>query len=185
MAITRRNELANYGGLRQLNRLLDDAFSTWPFENQGTITSAWIPPCDIMEDAAQVRIVMEIPGVRPEDVKLSLENNILTIRGEKRQEEQGESDDRRVHRYERSYGVAVGSLIIFAIALLFSRWLGARTLRAQLAVGLCWVVLTVAFEIGLGMLLGVLVILAAWMLIWIYVRWANTHYDAAIAGMRR
>ena len=105
MAITRRNELANYGGLRQLNRLLDDAFSTWPFENQGTITSAWIPPCDIMEDAAQVRIVMEIPGVRPEDVKLSLENNILTIRGEKRQEEQGESDDRRVHRYERSYGV--------------------------------------------------------------------------------
>ena len=105
MAITRRNELANYGGLRQLNRLLDDAFSTWPFENQGTITSAWIPPCDIMEDAAQVRIVMEIPGVRPEDVKLSLENNILTIRGEKRQEEQGESEDRRVHRYERSYGV--------------------------------------------------------------------------------
>jgi hypothetical protein len=55
----------------------------------------------------------------------------------------------------RQFGVAVGSLIIFAIALLFSRWLGARTLRAQLAVGLCWVVLTVAFEIGLGMLLGV------------------------------
>ena len=39
--------------------------------------------------------------------------------------------------------------------------------------------------LSLGMLLGVVVILSAWVLIWIYVRWANTHYDAAIAGMRR
>jgi hypothetical protein len=54
----------------------------------------------------------------------------------------------------RQFGVAVGSLLVFAIALLFSRWLGARTLRAQLAVGLVWVGLTVAFEIALGSLLG-------------------------------
>lgn len=105
MAITRRGDFGNYAGLRQLNRMLDDAFNTWPFENQGTITSAWIPPCDIMEDAEGVRIVMEIPGVSPDDVKLSLENNLLTIRGEKRQEEQAGTDDRRVHRYERSYGM--------------------------------------------------------------------------------
>jgi HSP20 family protein len=45
---------------------------------------------------------MELPGVRPEDVKISLENNILTIRGEKRQ--QAEESNERVHRYERSYG---------------------------------------------------------------------------------
>ena len=43
----------------------------------------------------------------------------------------------------------------------------------------------IAPGLSLGMLLGVLVILAAWVLIWIYVRWANTHYDAAIAGIRR
>jgi hypothetical protein len=54
----------------------------------------------------------------------------------------------------RQIGVLVGSLLVFAIALLFSRWLSARTLRAQLAVGLAWVVLTVAFELGLGVLLG-------------------------------
>jgi uncharacterized membrane protein (DUF485 family) len=35
------------------------------------------------------------------------------------------------------------------------------------------------------MLLGAMVIVAAWVLTWIYVRWANTHYDAAIEGMRR
>ena len=107
MAITRRNEFAGNSmtGLRQLNRMLDEAFGSWPFENQGTITSAWIPPCDVMEDADSVRIVMELPGVRSEDVKLSLENNILTIRGEKRQEMQENGDKAsRVHRYERSYG---------------------------------------------------------------------------------
>ena len=39
--------------------------------------------------------------------------------------------------------------------------------------------------LSLGMLLGALVIVAAWALIWIYVRWANTHYDSALEAMRR
>ena len=43
----------------------------------------------------------------------------------------------------------------------------------------------VADGLSLGMLLGALVIVAAWALIWIYVRWANTHYDAALRGIRR
>ncbi len=43
----------------------------------------------------------------------------------------------------------------------------------------------VARGLSLGMLLGALVILVAWTLTWIYVRWANTHYDAALARLRR
>ena len=39
--------------------------------------------------------------------------------------------------------------------------------------------------LSLGILLGALVIVAAWVLILIYVRWANTHYDAAIASLRK
>jgi uncharacterized membrane protein (DUF485 family) len=39
--------------------------------------------------------------------------------------------------------------------------------------------------LSLGMLLGALVILVAWALTWIYVRWANTHYDAALEGLRK
>ena len=42
----------------------------------------------------------------------------------------------------------------------------------------------VAPGLSLGMLLGALVIVAAWVLIWIYVRWANTHYDAALDAVR-
>ena len=38
--------------------------------------------------------------------------------------------------------------------------------------------------LSLGILLGALVIVAAWVLIWIYVRWANTHYDAGIKALR-
>ncbi len=38
--------------------------------------------------------------------------------------------------------------------------------------------------LSLGILLGALVIIAAWVLIWIYVRWANTRYDAAIGALR-
>lgn len=104
MANTRRGEMDNsYYGLRQLNRILDDAFGGWPGQEQGTITSAWLPPCDVVEDGDSVRIMMELPGVEPDDVRLSLENNILTIRGEKRQQQES-AEGGRVHRYERSYG---------------------------------------------------------------------------------
>jgi HSP20 family protein len=89
--------------LRRLNTMLDEAFA--PFvsgDENGTMTSSWIPVCDVFEDKESVEIVAEVPGVRPEDVKLSLENNLLTIRGEKRQV--AEESAERVHRYERSYG---------------------------------------------------------------------------------
>jgi uncharacterized membrane protein (DUF485 family) len=39
--------------------------------------------------------------------------------------------------------------------------------------------------LSLGILLGALVIVAAWVLIWIYVRWANRHYDIAVDAIRR
>ena len=42
----------------------------------------------------------------------------------------------------------------------------------------------VATGLSLGMLMGASVILVAWVLIWVYVRWANTHYDAALRRLR-
>lgn len=101
---TARRPLDAVTSLRRLNSVLDEAFSTWPFQSEenGALTSAWIPACDVFEDKNAVKIVAEVPGVRPEDVKLSIENNLLTIRGEKKQ--QAEENSERVHRYERSYG---------------------------------------------------------------------------------
>ncbi len=89
--------------LNRINRMFDDAYGTWQSEGgEGTITSQWVPPCDVFEHSDTIKIIAEIPGVRPEDVKLSLENNTLTIRGEKRQVADEKTE--RVHRYERSYG---------------------------------------------------------------------------------
>jgi HSP20 family protein len=90
--------------LRRLNNVLDEAFGNWPLQQDesGSITAAWHPAVDVFEDKDAVKIVAELPGVKPGDVKLSLENNLLTIRGEKKQEAEERSE--RVHRYERSYG---------------------------------------------------------------------------------
>jgi uncharacterized membrane protein (DUF485 family) len=81
-------------------------------------------------------------------------------------------------------------------ALAASRWRVAMALTAAMMAVYFGFILLVAFNkpllgvqvaegLSLGMLLGALVIVAAWALMWVYVRWANTHYDAAIRRMRR
>jgi uncharacterized membrane protein (DUF485 family) len=80
-------------------------------------------------------------------------------------------------------------------AVAAARWRIALSLTIAMMVVYFGFILLVAFNkpllgtlvadgLSLGMLLGALVIGAAWVLIWIYVRWANTHYDAALRGMR-
>jgi HSP20 family protein len=87
---------------RGLGRLFEEAFQIWPLGEGRVLTSAWWPACDVFEERDAVKIVAEIPGVGAEDVKLTLENNMLTLRGEKKQHAEERND--RVHRYERSYG---------------------------------------------------------------------------------
>jgi len=81
-------------------------------------------------------------------------------------------------------------------ALAAARWRVAIALTIAMMVVYFGFILLIAFNkpllgrqiasgLSLGMLLGALVILTAWALMWVYVRWANTHYDAAIRGMRR
>lgn len=88
----------------RLNRLMDEAFAATPFANgEGdSLVGTWLPPVDVVEDKDHVRVSAELPGIRPEDVKIQLENNILTIRGEKMQQQRNEGE--RAQRYERVYG---------------------------------------------------------------------------------
>ena len=80
-------------------------------------------------------------------------------------------------------------------ALDTARWRIAIALTAAMMVLYFGFILLVAYAkpllatlvvpgLSLGILLGALVIVAAWVLIWIYVRWANRHYDAAVAVLR-
>ena len=81
-----------------INRIFDVLGSL----NGDTAEASWVPPVDSFEDADGIRIIAEVPGVKPEDVKISLENNVLSIHGTKEQVAQERSE--RVHRYERTYG---------------------------------------------------------------------------------
>ena len=65
-------------------------------------TTAWLPLVDIFEEPDVIRLVAEIPGVRPEAVKISVEGNLLTVKGTK--EQVAEERAERVHRNERAYG---------------------------------------------------------------------------------
>ena len=136
MAISRYREPASLFGLQRLNRILDEAFSGLPFPEQGNvITSTWFAPTDVSEDQNTLRITMELPGVDPEDVRLSLENNILTIRGEKKQ--QSEENNERVHRFERTYGMFERTFALpntvdpEKIEARYSRALGSAELQGQ------------------------------------------------------
>ncbi|HUL70249.1 MAG TPA: Hsp20/alpha crystallin family protein [Gemmatimonadales bacterium] len=98
--VTRRlYEVPDFFGLRGLNRLFDEGFANW---GQNGIVPTWIPATDVSEDKEAVKIQIELPGVKAEDIKLSLENQTLTIRGEKKQVAEEKSD--RLHRYERTFG---------------------------------------------------------------------------------
>jgi HSP20 family protein len=87
----------------RINRLLSDAFGGLDWQYRDSVNASWVPPVDIFEEADAIRIAAEVPGVRPEDVKISLEGNVLTIHGQKQQH--AEERTERVHRYERTYGV--------------------------------------------------------------------------------
>src|SRR5947208_16420655 len=81
-----------------INRIFDVLGSM----NGDSTEATWVPPVDIFEDAEGLRIIAEVPGVKPEDVKISLEDNVLTVKGAKQQV--AEEKTERVHRYERTYG---------------------------------------------------------------------------------
>lgn len=87
---------------RRMGRIFNEpvVFTDWAVPELAG--SAWVPAVDIFEEPEHIRIVAEIPGVKPEDFKISVEDNVLTISGSK--EQVAEEKAEKVHRYERSYG---------------------------------------------------------------------------------
>ncbi|MEX2465277.1 MAG: Hsp20/alpha crystallin family protein [Gemmatimonadota bacterium] len=64
----------------------------------------WAPSVNVAETKESLVLTAELPGMREEDVSIELENNILTISGEKMEERAEGEDERRYHVWERSYG---------------------------------------------------------------------------------
>ena len=62
----------------------------------------WMPPVDIREEKDKIVLTAELPGFQPDQVEIQMENGLLTLKGERRFEE--EKEGRNYHRVERSYG---------------------------------------------------------------------------------
>jgi HSP20 family protein len=84
-----------FGLRREIDRLFDDTFA-----RDG---SNWAPAVDIQENDKEILLELELPGLKPENVELTAENGVLTVRGEKKAERK-EGDDNRYHLVERTYG---------------------------------------------------------------------------------
>jgi HSP20 family protein len=85
---------------RNIAKEFGDLLFDWPARN-GTV-APWTPAVDVLEQHDAIRIMAELPGVNPADVKITVADNVLTIQGTKQQV--AEERTERVHRYERSYG---------------------------------------------------------------------------------
>jgi HSP20 family protein len=87
---------------RRMGRTLNEPLAGFDWQLGDVATAAWTPVVDIFEEPEFVRIVAEVPGVKPEDVQILVEGNVLTIQGTK--EQVAERKAEKVHRYERTYG---------------------------------------------------------------------------------
>ncbi|HEY0457531.1 MAG TPA: Hsp20/alpha crystallin family protein [Pyrinomonadaceae bacterium] len=83
----------------EVNRLFASSFSR---DDNDLMRGAWSPQVDIFENRNEIVLEADLAGMKPEDVNISIENNVLTIHGERKFEKKDENDN--FHRVERSYG---------------------------------------------------------------------------------
>lgn len=107
MAITkyslRRPTFSNWSDLddmsNRLSRFFDDSVFNFPRES-----GAWLPPVTVSETSDDLVLTAELPGMREDDISIDLENNVLTISGEKNEVREEGDEERRYHVYERHFG---------------------------------------------------------------------------------
>jgi HSP20 family protein len=85
----------------EVNRLFSNNL-TPSFSDEGIGRGAWNPNVDIYENKDQIVLEAELPGMNRADFDLTIENNVITLRGERRFEKKDEADN--YHRVERAYG---------------------------------------------------------------------------------
>lgn len=95
-----------------LSNRLRGPFSLFEFAfpelSAATTSGDWNPALDVFEDANKYAVEVELPGVKKEDVNVTVEDGVLTISGETKS--QSETKDGTVHRTERKYGKFIRSL---------------------------------------------------------------------------
>ena len=102
MAIIRWDPFRDLVTLREkMNRLFEEAYSSRGSEKD-LITSTWTPSVDIYETDHELVLTAELPGIEDSDINIELEDNTLTLKGERKFEK--EIKEENYHRIERAYG---------------------------------------------------------------------------------
>ncbi len=92
----------NWQLLNDLTSILDNSLRTGNQDDSNVESSRWLPAVDIKEEADKFILAVDIPGVNPKQVEISMENNVLTLKGSR--EESVNDDKRSYHRIERIKG---------------------------------------------------------------------------------
>ena len=87
---------------RFFNDMLTDSLRDGSVTGDALATRAWAPPVDVRETNEHVILTAELPGLEPEDVEVTLQDQILSISGQRTLEKAAEGEN--VRRVERSYG---------------------------------------------------------------------------------
>src|SRR5580692_11795274 len=102
MAIIRFNSFRDALALQnRMNSLFQD-FSRGQGETDALTTAAFVPQVDVYEDEHKVVLKLEVPGMKQDDFDIRVENNTLTVRGERKFEKEEKKEN--FHRIERRYG---------------------------------------------------------------------------------
>ena len=110
MTIVRWEPLREFSTLQnEMNRLFNTVFDA-PGPGNGNTLRRWMPPMDLVETEDQFVLRADLPGLSEEDVNIEVEDNVLTVSGE-RKAEQAESKE-GYHRIERAFGSFSRSLTL-------------------------------------------------------------------------
>ena len=100
MAITRWDPFRDVLSLQnRLNSLFQEYNRG---EGDALTTAAFVPPVDVYEDEHKIVLKLEVPGLKESDLDIQIENNVLTVKGERKFEK--EEKEENFHRIERRYG---------------------------------------------------------------------------------
>lgn len=107
MAIVRWEPFRDLMSLQdRMNRLFDESYRSTQqrggAEDEWALGGSWAPAVDIYEQGTDIVLKAELPGVDPKDVDIRLENNVLSLRGQRKLESEVKRES--YHRVERSYG---------------------------------------------------------------------------------
>ncbi len=102
MAVIRWDPFREMGTLQgRMNRLFEESGRAVRGEEPAP-TTVWSPAVDIHETENEIMVKAEVPGIEKNEIELTLENNVLSLRGDRRFEK--DTREENYHRIERSYG---------------------------------------------------------------------------------